>query len=217
MALAIFDLDETLISGDSDHEWGSYLAASGLVDAEEHGRQNDRFFEQYKAGELDIDAYLRFSFSVLKTHPPDVLNRHLAEYVHTRVTPMILDRARELVENHRRAGDHLMVITSTSEFVTRPIVDLFGIETLIAPVPEFVDNHYTGEVEGIPSFAEGKVTRLKLWLESTNHDLDGSYFYSDSHNDLPLLRLVDYPVAVDPDDILRAEAEARQWRIISLR
>ncbi len=217
MTLAIFDLDETLIAEDSDHAWGEYVAENGLVNAAEHKRNNDKFYAQYKAGELDIDEYLRFACSVLAQHPLEDLYAHRARFVATCIEPLILNAAKELVEAHRAKGHKLMVITSTIEFVTRPIVDLFDISTLIAPMPELVDNRYTGAIVGVPSFGAGKVTRLMGWLAESDDTLEGAYFYSDSHNDLPLLRLVDNPVAVDPDPTLRQEAEEKAWSVISLR
>jgi HAD superfamily hydrolase (TIGR01490 family) len=217
MPLAIFDLDETLIAADSDHEWGQFVVDKGLVDAEKHKKKNDDFYEQYKAGQLDIDEYLQFSCSVLTQYSIEDLHRFRAEFVEQRIRPIILDKAQELVQRHRDKGDTLLVITSTIEFVTRPIVDEFGIDTLIAPDPEIVSNRYTGRIVGVPSFAEGKVTRLEQWLAGRQDSLKGSSFYSDSHNDLPLLRLVDNPVAVDPDSTLKKEAEEKQWPIISLR
>lgn len=217
MALAIFDLDETLIAADSDHEWGQYVAEKGLVDPTEHRQKNDEFYTQYKRGELNIDEYYRFSCSVLAAHSLDDLLRHRAAFVEEKILPLMLSKATELVKEHKTAGDYVMVVTSTIEFVTRPIVDLLGIETLIAPMPEIDGDRYTGNIVGVPSFGEGKVTNLEAWLEDSDQTLDGSHFYSDSHNDLPLLRLVDHPVAVDPDPVLRTEAEAKKWRIISLR
>ena len=217
MALTIFDLDETLIAADSDHEWGQYVVDKGLVDAQEHKKKNDDFYEQYKAGQLDIDEYLQFSCSVLTQYSIEDLHRFRAEFVAQRILPIILEKAQGLVKKHRQLGDTLLVITSTIEFVTRPIVDEFGIDILIAPDPEIVANRYTGRIVGVPSFAAGKVTRLEQWLANRQDSLEGSSFYSDSHNDLPLLRLVDNPVAVDPDPILREKAEENQWPIISLR
>jgi len=217
MPLAIFDLDETLIATDSDHEWGRYVCDHGLVDVEEHRTRNDAFYEQYKAGELDIDEYLAFSCSVLTRYTMDELHEYRSDFVRERIAPVMLDKGRDLVDEHKKRGDQVMVITSTIEFVTRPIVDAFGIEILIAPDPEIIDNRYTGNIVGVPSFAEGKVTRLKSWMSDNNETLEGSHFYSDSHNDLPLLRLVDNPIAVDPDPILRAEAEEKRWQIITLR
>jgi len=217
MALTIFDLDETLIAADSDHEWGQFVVDKGLVDAQKHKKKNDDFYEQYKAGQLDINEYLQFSCSVLTQYSIEDLHRFRSEFVEQRILPIILDKAQDLVKKHRELGDTLLVITSTIEFVTRPIVDEFGIDILIAPDPEIVSNRYTGRIVGVPSFAGGKVTRLEQWLANRQDSLEGSSFYSDSHNDLPLLRLVDNPVAVDPDPILREKAEENQWPIISLR
>ena len=217
MPLTIFDLDETLIAADSDHEWGQFVVDKGLVDAQKHKKKNDDFYEQYKAGQLDIDEYLQFSCSILTQYSIEDLHRFRSEFVAQRILPIILDKAQDLVKKHRELGDTLLVITSTMEFVTRPIVDEFGIDILIAPDPEIVSNRYTGRIVGVPSFAAGKVTRLEQWLANRQDSLEGSSFYSDSHNDLPLLRLVDNPVAVDPDPILREKAEENQWPIISLR
>lgn len=217
MALAIFDLDETLIAADSDHLWGQFLVDRNLVDPREHKARNDAFYQQYKAGKLDIDEYLSFACSILAKFPIDDLNAYRAEFVEERIRPTVLPRAQAIVEEHRDAGDEILIITSTISFVTRPIADLFSIETLIAPEPEIINNRYTGSITGIPSFGEGKVTRLNQWLAAHPFDLEGSYFYSDSHNDLPLLRLVDNPVAVDPDPVLTAEAREKQWQIVSLR
>ena len=217
MTLALFDLDETLISSDSDHEWGEYVADRGLVDVEAHKRRNDAFYADYKAGILDIDEYLAFSCSVLTQYTMEELHRFRAAFFEERVRPILLPKAEQLVREHQNKGDTLLVITSTIEFVTRPIVDYFGIDTLIAPTPEIKDNRYTGRISGIPSFGAGKVTRLKAWLEQSHESLEGSTFYSDSHNDLPLLRIVSHPVAVDPDPILKAEAKEKQWKIITLR
>jgi len=217
MPLAIFDLDETLIAADSDHEWGQFVIDKGLVDAQKHKKKNDDFYEQYKAGQLDIDEYLQFSCSILTQYSIEDLHRFRSEFVAQRILPIILDKAQDLVKKHRELGDTLLVITSTIEFITRPIVDEFGIDILIAPDPEIVSNRYTGRIVGVPSFAAGKVTRLEQWLANRQDSLEGSSFYSDSHNDLPLLRLVDNPVAVDPDPILREKAEENQWPIISLR
>ena len=217
MPLAIFDLDETLIATDSDHEWGQYLCDHGLVDADQYRARNHAFYQQYKAGQLNIDEYLAFVCSVLAQYPIEELRRYRRDFVKERIEPLMLDQAQALVNEHKERGDIVMVVTSTIEFVTRPIIGAFGIDILIAPDPEIVNHRYTGNIVGVPSFAEGKVTRLKSWMAETGHTLDGSHFYSDSHNDLPLLRLVDHPVAVDPDPILRAEAEEKNWRVITLR
>ena len=216
MVLAIFDLDNTLLAGDSDYLWGRFLVEQGIVDGDYYERENERFYQQYKAGELDIHEFLRFSLAPLRNNPPERLHSLRDTFIEQRISPLITDSARQLVEKHRRAGDKLMIITATNAFVTRPIADRFGIEALIATEPETLDGQFTGEVEGEPSFREGKVTRLRQWLEANGADLRGSWFYSDSHNDLPLLEQVDNPVAVNPDDTLAEVAKTRQWPILRL-
>jgi HAD superfamily hydrolase (TIGR01490 family) len=216
VALAIFDLDETLIAGDSDHAWGEFMINRGLVTAD-HRAQNDAFYEQYKRGELDANAYYRFACAALAPHTMALLEATRRDFIEQLIMPLMLDKAARLIAEHRRAGDTLLVITATLEFVTAPIVERLGIADLIAPVPERINDRYTGELVGIPSFGIGKVTRLNEWLADTQFSLQGSHFYSDSANDLPLLELVDHPVAVDPDPRLRDIAERRQWPIISLR
>ena len=216
MALAIFDLDHTLLSGDSDHAWGQYLVDRNLVDPADHQRRNDYFYEQYKAGTLDIHEYLSFALKPLTEHPLTLMLEERAAFLKDRIAPLISQKSRDLIAKHKTAGDTLLIITATNGFVTYPIAELLGIEHIIAPEPELVDGAYTGGIVGIPSFQQGKVTRLNDWLEQQQLDLQGSYFYSDSHNDLPLLEVVDHPVAVDPDDTLKARAEQQGWPIISL-
>jgi HAD superfamily hydrolase (TIGR01490 family) len=216
VALAIFDLDETLIAGDSDHAWGEFMIDRGLVTAD-HRAQNDAFYEQYKRGELDAGAYYRFACAALAPHTMALLEDTRRDFVEQLIMPLMLDKAASLIQDHRQAGDKLLVITATLEFVTAPIVERLGIADLIAPIPERINDRYTGELVGVPSFGIGKVTRLIAWLAETQFNLQGSHFYSDSANDLPLLELVDHPVAVDPDSRLRDIAERRQWPIISLR
>ena len=216
MALAIFDLDNTLLSGDSDYLWGVYLADNGIVDRAHYEAENARFFEDYKAGRLDIYEFLAFSLRPLADNQPADLERWRSEFLRKIIDPLISAPARDLVERHRERGDTPMIITATNSFVTRPIAERFGIRHLIATEPHRENGRFTGRVAGEPSFREGKVTRLRQWLDGTGNDLEGSYFYSDSHNDLPLLELVDHPVAVDPDDQLKMVAEARRWPVISL-
>lgn len=220
MKLVLFDLDNTLLAGDSDYEWGQFLIAKGAVDGPHYESKNRAFYEDYKAGTLDIYAFLAFALRPLATHARDQLDAWRAEYMETRIKPMITQAARNLVDQHRKDADLVAVITATNSFVTGPIAEEFGIPHLIATDPEQRDGRYTGEVCGIPCFREGKVSRLELFLEAqgTRLDaLDNSWFYSDSHNDLPLLEKVRHPVAVDPDPILRAHAEAHGWPVISLR
>ncbi|MFT4677801.1 MAG: HAD superfamily hydrolase (TIGR01490 family) [Patiriisocius sp.] len=216
MKLAIFDLDETLIGIDSDHAWGDYTAEHGLVNAAEHTLENRRFYEDYKRGKLDIDAYLAFSTKVLTQHPLETLLEHRARFIETVISPAILPGARDLIEGHRDRGDQLVIVTATLEFVTRPISLLLGIEELIAPIPELTDQGYTGKIIGTPSFGAGKVTRLNTWMAEKGLSLAGSTFYSDSHNDLPLLLLVDHPVAVNADPILAQVAKEKGWKCICL-
>lgn len=217
MALAIFDLDHTLLDGDSDHAWGQYLVDTGLVDAAVHKHRNDHFYEQYKAGTLDIHEYLAFAMKPLTQYP---LKRMLAAreaFLKERILPLVSQKSRDLIAHHKRLGDTLLIITATNGFVTYPIAELLGIDHIIAPHPEFLEGGYTGRTVGTPSFQHGKVIRLNEWLQEQGFELPGSWFYSDSHNDLPLLEIVDHPVAVDPDERLRAAAEQRGWPVISLR
>ena len=216
MSLAIFDLDNTLINGDSDYEWGQFLVEHHIVDGEEYEKENDRYYEQYKAGTLDIFDFLTFVLKPLAQHDREQLNQWHGEFMQQKILPMIGDKARALVEKHRQAGDALVIITATNRFVTAPIAREFGIDQLIATDLEINNGHYTGKVTGTPCFREGKVERLNDWLETNQHDLDDSWFYSDSHNDLPLLNVVDHPVAVNPDPQLRAEAERLHWPILQL-
>lgn len=217
MALALFDLDNTLLAADSDHLWGEFLAERGIVDGDHYRRENDRFLRAYEAGTLDIDAFLRFSLRVLADNDPADLERWRAEFVEQAIRPRIAPGAPALVEQHRAAGDELVVITATNRFVTAPIAALLGIDQLIATEPETEGHRYTGRPQGTPCFREGKVTRLQAWLGASGRSLAASTFYSDSHNDLPLLELVQRPVAVDPDPMLARTARERGWPVISLR
>jgi HAD superfamily hydrolase (TIGR01490 family) len=217
LALAIFDLDNTLLNGDSDYLWGVFLGEQGIVDADFYARENERFYQQYKDGELDIMEFLEFSLQPLSQHRLEDLLHWREQFIDEKIRPILPHKSRALVHEHRDKGDTLMIITATNAFVTAPIAELLGVPHLIATEPEFVDGRYTGKVAGEPSFQHGKVHRLRQWLDANGGDLCGSYFYSDSHNDLPLLRCVDYPVAVDPDEQLRAVAEQNQWPVMSLR
>ena len=217
MTLAIFDLDNTLLAGDSDYLWGQYLVDNQLVDGEIYRQENERFYADYRQGKLDIFEFLAFSLRPLAAHSLEELYSWRHDYIQTRIRPIITQKAYDLVERHRTAGDTLLIITATNRFVTEPIAELFGIENLLATDPEMDDSGYTGAVAGTPCYQEGKVTRLNIWLEETGHDLEGAWFYSDSHNDLPLLGKVDKPVAVDPDETLRDTAKASDWPVISLR
>lgn len=218
MSLAIFDLDNTLIADDSDFLWGEYLVEQGIVDAAEYARANELFYEDYKQGNLDIVAFLHFSLKPLSEHAVETLHAWREDFIAKKIQPILLVAAQKLIEKHRQQGDTLLIITATNRFITEPIAKLYGIEHLIATTPEMRDGRYTGDFVGIPSFQGGKVTLLQQWLEAfPSASLANSCFYSDSHNDLPLLKIVANPVAVDPDATLLAYAEAQQWQIISLR
>lgn len=217
VALAIFDLDNTLISGDSDHGWGEFLVAQGLVDADLFSEKNDYYFQQYQLGKLNIHEYLEFSLEPLTQHPIEKLHALRAKFVKEIILPLIPQKSRDLLKAHREKGDYLLIITATNLFVTEPIAKELGVDDIIATEPEIVDGLYTGKVSGVASFQEGKVQRLTDWLAQKDLSLEGSYFYSDSRNDLPLLELVDHPVAVDADDTLLAHAKEQDWAIMTLR
>lgn len=217
MSLAIFDLDNTLLAGDSDYLWGRFLAEEGLVDGEAYERENLRFYEEYKAGTLDIHEFLAFSLRPLTEHEPEVLDELHRRFMASRILPIITRGARELIARHREQGDCLLIITATNRFITEPIARALEVDEMLATEPERQGGRYTGRVSDVPCFREGKVTRLRQWLGRSGMNLSGSWFYSDSHNDLPLLEMVENPVAVDPDEHLAAHAEARGWPIISLR
>ena len=217
MTLAIFDLDGTLLNGDSDYTWGQFLVEKGLVDTQAYKEANDTFFQQYQSGTLDIHEYLAFSLAPLKQFSRTELNHLHQTFMQEKVQPMMLEKAKDLLKSHKNQGHFLLMITATNQFVTGPISDALGMDHIIAPIPEVIEGHYTGKIIGVPSFQEGKVTRLNEWLAETGHTMEGSYFYSDSRNDLPLLELVDHPIAVDADETLTKIAQDRGWQHISLR
>lgn len=217
MSLAIFDLDNTLLAGDSDHSWGEFLVQKKLVDGEEYRLANDRFYQDYKAGTLDIYAFLQFSLAVLTRHSPEELAALHAEFMQTHIQPILLPKAKALLDQHRARGDYLLIITATNSFVTRPIAKLLNVDDILATDPEIIDGRYTGKSIGTPCFQGGKVIRLHEWLKTNNQKLDNAYFYSDSINDLPLLELVSNPVAVDPDERLEKIAKEKGWQVMSLR
>jgi HAD superfamily hydrolase (TIGR01490 family) len=217
MPLAIFDLDNTLLAGDSDYLWGCFLGEIGVVERASYERENQRFYDDYRAGRLDIMAFLAFSLRPLAEHDPEQLLLWHARFMAQKIEPLITPAAERLVATHRDAGDTLMIITATNAFVTAPIAQRLGVPHLIATEPELSGGRYTGRVAGTPSFREGKVERLEQWLATNGGTLQGATFYSDSHNDLPLLERVDHPVAVDPDPQLHAVAVQHGWPVISLR
>lgn len=217
VSLAIFDLDNTLIGGDSDHAWGEFLIAQGLVDERSYRRANDGFYHDYQRGELDIEAYLRFALAPLTRYSHAQLQTLHQQFMREVIATLQLPKAQQLLQTHRERGDFLLIITATNAFITAPIAASLGVDALLASEAEIVDGRYTGEPRGIPCFQHGKVERLQQWLRDSDHNLAGSSFYSDSHNDLPLLELVEHPVAVDPDPTLEQIAASRGWPIISLR
>lgn len=213
MALALYDLDNTLLAGDSEHAWCEFLVDTGVLDGDEVRAANERLYGEYLAGTLDIHESVRFQLGPLVEHPPNDLRRWRREFMSSRIEPMITEGAVALVDEHRDAGDDLAIITASNSFVSEPIAERFGIPSLLAVELEHREHRFTGRVVGTPTFREGKVTRLVEWAQETGRSLEGSYFYSDSHNDLTLLELVDNPVVVDPDPVLSAHAKAREWPV----
>ena len=214
----MFDLDNTLLAGDSDHAWGEFLISRDLVDENAHRETNDRFYAQYLAGVLDIHAWLAFTLEPVRKFSEPQRETLLAEFVDLRVRPMVLEAGLELVREHRRAGDFCMILTATNDLITRPIAKLFEVDLLLATDAEIVDGSITGRIRGTPCFQEGKVKKLQDWLaHNGGFEIEDSVFYSDSINDLPLLELAGKAVAVDPDDRLRQVAQERSWKTLSLR
>lgn len=217
--LAIFDLDNTLLGGDSDHGWGEFLINEGLVDAEQHRQRNDAFYEQYKAGTLDMTEYLEFVVAIIAGMPKADRDALHDRFMQTTVEPMILPQAERLLVAHKARGDFCLIITATNRFITEPIAARLAVDDLIATDLEEDNGVYTGKISGIPSFQDGKITKLQEWLKQRDDGLSlaDSIFYSDSFNDIPLLEATAEAVAVDPDDKLRAHAEKQGWAVISLR
>ena len=217
MNLAIFDLDNTLLGGDSDYLWGQFLVEKKLVDPVIYEQENQRFYDEYKAGTLDIYEFLEFSLAPLSQHSTAELSELHNEFMQKKIASIWLPKAEKLLARHRLNNDFLLIITATNYFVTAPIAKKLGVDDIIATMPEQKNGAYTGKVAGIPCFQDGKVERLSQWLQEYNYSLDNSHFYSDSVNDLPLLLKVTHPVAVDPDDKLKIHAAEHCWPVISLR
>jgi HAD superfamily hydrolase (TIGR01490 family) len=217
MTLALFDLDNTLLTGDSDYLWGQFLVKNQMVDNIIFEKENLRFYKEYGEGTLDIQAYLAFQLGVLAQYDKGELDRMRSRFVEEMVLPIVAKQSRSILKKHRDQGDILVIITATNRFVTEPIAQALGVEHLIATGVEIKDGQYTGRPSGTPCFQQGKVTLLQKWLEKNQQELAGSCFYSDSHNDLPLLKRVDHPVAVDPDKKLTQYAKENGWPIVSFR
>ncbi|BAS67356.1 histidinol-phosphatase [Bathymodiolus septemdierum thioautotrophic gill symbiont] len=212
MALALFDLDKTLLGGDSDFLWGEFLSEIGAVDVDNYQRKNKKFFEDYARGELDINEYLEFCLAPLAGHPIKQLKKWHQQFMLEKIQPIFLEKAKKVVDAHKKNGDRVVVITATNSFVTRPIAEAYGINELLATEAEITAGAFTGKISGEPCFQIGKVHKLKTWCEENNESLTEAYFYSDSHNDLPLLELVDNPIVVHGDDKLLAIAKQRNWQ-----
>ncbi|MCK4675696.1 MAG: HAD family hydrolase [Gammaproteobacteria bacterium] len=217
MALALFDLDNTLLTDDSDFLWGCFLVDKGLVEKSIYDEANKRFYADYKKGTLDIYEFLAFSLQPLTQFSMDELNELHNEFMQKYIKSVMTQKGIRQIQQHRAQGDFIVIITATNSFVTRPIAEAFQVDDLIATEPEVINGKFTGKVAGTPCFQQGKITRLNQWLKNTSHDLKNSTFYSDSHNDLSLLERVTRPVAVDPDDKLKATALERNWEIRSFR
>ena len=217
MPLALFDLDNTLLFGDSDYLWGQFLVDNNRADGKQYEEQNQRFYQDYRLGKLDIQAYLSFQLGFLAKHDQETLNLWREQFVTERIKPIISRAAKDLLQWHRERGDILVIITATNRFVTTPIAKILDVPHLLATDLEESQGRFTGRPLGIPCFREGKVLRLTQWIKENDLSLEESWFYSDSHNDLPLMTLVDHPVAVDPDETLLRIAQEKGWDILSLR
>lgn len=218
MSLAIFDLDNTLIAGDSDFLWGQFLVDQGIVDADHYEETNAKFYRDYKAGKLDIAEYLQFSLKPLAENPVKQLLEWRQQFVDEKIKTLILPKAERRIDWHRRKGDTLLIITATNRFVTEPTAELYGVDNLLATNPELIDGQYTGEVQGTPCYQDGKIVNLDEWLSDGRDALaKETWFYSDSMNDIPLLEQVDYAIAVDADQELTKKAEQEGWLITSFR
>ena len=217
--LALFDLDHTLLPLDSDYEWGEFTTRIGWTDPAEFGRRNAEFFAHYQAGTLDVHDYVRFATEAFCGRGAQQAGEAHERFMREVITPAIRPQALELLRTHRQAGDQIIIVTATNEFVTRPIAAALGVQELIAvELERDARGWFTGEIRGTPSMRDGKVQRMQQWLDARGLDWSGveSFFYSDSWNDVPLLERVDHPVATNPDARLRALAQERGWRILDL-
>ena len=216
MTLAIFDLDKTLLCGDSDYLWGEFMVENRIVDEDVYRNRNLQFYRDYEQGTLDNDVYLEFCLEPLKHHSIEKLHAWRADFVENWIKPILAPGAAGILEHHRSQGHQLMMISATHFFVTDPIAAMLNIPTVLSTQPEIIDNRYTGRYVGTVTYQQGKVTALQEWLEKTGESIEGAFFYSDSMNDLPLLELVDNPVVVNPEPELQKIAEQRAWKIVDL-
>jgi HAD superfamily hydrolase (TIGR01490 family) len=218
VSLAIFDLDNTLIAGDSDFLWGQFLVDHGIVDGDHYEQANAKFYQAYKTGKLDIGEYLDFALKPLSEHPVEQLLEWRQQFVEEKIRPLILPKAQRRIEWHRDNNHTLLIITATNRFVTEPTAQLYGIDNLLATNPEFINGQYTGKVEGTPCYQDGKIINLDQWLSDGRESLiNDTWFYSDSMNDIPLLQQVDNAIAVDADETLTKKAAQEGWLITSFR
>ena len=217
MALALFDLDNTLLHGDSDHAWGQFLVDQRIVDRALYEEKNHTFYLQYQRGDLDIDAYLRFALAPLAAHPKEMLHAWRQTFMDSVIEPMLLTKGIATVNDHHNRGDTVVMITATNRFIAEPIAKRLNINHLLATEVEVVDGQYTGRSINVPCFQHGKISHLNTWLQTHGHDLTDSTFYSDSQNDLPLLEAVTTPIVVDADPVLADHARAHGWQAISFR
>ena len=217
MKLAIFDIDNTLIAGDSDLLWGEFLCEHNYVDSNIYASAHEAYYHDYLNGQLDINNFLEFQLRILKDNNMKVLEKWRKDFFREKIKPIILPKAFTLINSHRDLGHELLIITATNRFLVEPIANEFGIKNLIACEPELNNGEFTGKLFGTPSYAEGKVTRLNEWLKNSHYKTEESWFYSDSHNDIPLLEVVNNPVAVNPDNFLKKKAKEMNWPVINLR
>lgn len=214
MSLAIFDLDNTMIDGDSDYLWGEFLCDLGIVDSEKYRQKNKYYLEQYNIGKLNILEYCEFALKVLADFSMAELELMRKKFINEKIKPVYLEKAQKLIDKHKEKGDTLLVITATNRFVAEDIVKIYGIENMLATEPEIKNKRYTGKITGTPTYAQGKVENLILWLQNNKESMLNSSFYSDSYNDIPLLEFVDNPVAVNPDEKLYLHAKKNSWDIV---
>lgn len=215
MALAIFDLDHTLIKGDSNQAWGQLLNELPVKGCEDYLSKIQDFHRQYVDGILDINQFLNFALKPLQQNRMQQLLQWRELFMEQKIKPLMSEKAQACIDKHKRGGDFTLIITASNSFITEPIAQAFGVDEVLATTAEIIDGQFTGKIIEVPCFQEGKIIKLNQWLEATSHNLDGSFFYSDSYNDLPLLEQVTHPIAVDADDKLTIVAKERNWQLTS--